>query len=129
MSKQLHRGANHLIFHKARELRNNLTSAEEVLWGYLKTKPLGYKFRRQHPYSLYILDFYSHALKLVIEVDGSIHNIESVKLNDIERQKFLEQDGLKVIRFTNEEVLNKLELVMKRIEAFIIQNKNIDEQE
>ncbi len=53
--------------------------AESILGGYLKTKPFGLKFRRQHPYSVYILDFYCHKLKLVIEVDGSIHYIDTVK--------------------------------------------------
>ena len=68
---------------------------KQILWGYLKTKSLGFKFRRQHPYSLYILDFYCHSLKLVIEIDGSIHEKEEVKENDKIRQQSLEIDGLK----------------------------------
>ena len=59
------------MYQRARELRNNSTHAEIILWGYLKAKPLGYKFRRQHPYAIYILDFYCHSLKLCIEVDGN----------------------------------------------------------
>ena len=70
MKNKMHAGANKFIFQRARELRDRETNAELVLWGYLKGKPLGLKFRRQHPYAVFILDFYCHALKLVIEVDG-----------------------------------------------------------
>jgi very-short-patch-repair endonuclease len=75
MEGKMHNGAQKPIYQFARELRNNATYAEQILWGYLKTKPLGYKFRRQHPYSVYILDFYCHSLKLVVKVDGSIHQL------------------------------------------------------
>ena len=119
MKTNLHGGANNLLFQKARELRNSETHAEQVLWGYLKTKPLGYKFRRQHPYGIYILDFYCHPLKLVIEVDGAIHLEEEVKINDEERQRQLEADGLIVIRFTNEQVVNNLEQVISTIDQNI----------
>ena len=95
--------------------------------GYLKTKPLGIKFRRQHPYSIYILDFYCHSLKLVIEVDGKIHEQPEVKLIDTERQILLEKDGLIVLRFTNELIEKLLEEVIKEIESFIIKKK--DEKE
>lgn len=115
MESKMHGGAQKPLFQRARELRNKSTHAEEVLWGYLKTKPFGIKFRRQHPYSVFILDFYCHSLKLVIEADGSIHNLEEVEKNDIERQQLLEQDGLKVIRFSNEEILNSLEKVKDSI--------------
>ncbi len=77
--------------------------------GILKEKPLGFKFRRQHPYSLYILDFYCDSLKLVIEVDGDIHNKEEVKENDKERQQSLENENLRVLRLTSEEVVETLE--------------------
>ncbi|MBO9682401.1 MAG: DUF559 domain-containing protein [Flavisolibacter sp.] len=63
-----------------------------MLWNYLRTKPFGFKFRRQHPFSIYILDFYCHQLKLVIEVDGSIHNVAEVKQNDEIRQQQLEKE-------------------------------------
>jgi very-short-patch-repair endonuclease len=62
MKTKLHAGAEREIYQRARDLRNRSTPAEEVLWGFLKAKPQGYKFRRQHPYSAYILDFYCHAL-------------------------------------------------------------------
>ena len=119
MRTKLHRGANDLLFQQARELRNNETHAELVLWGYLRTKPSGYKFRRQHPYGIHILDFYCHKLKLVIEVDGSIHSEEEVKRNDEERQRILEADGLIIKRFTNKQVLKKLETVISDIDQYI----------
>ena len=103
MERKMHGGTLKPLFQMAREHRNNSTPAEEILWNYLKTKPFGIKFRRQHPYSIYILDFYCHSLKLVIEVDGSIHNLKEIKNNDIERQRLLEKDGLRVVRFTNDE--------------------------
>ena len=94
-------GADKLLFERAAKLRRQQTFAEEILWNYLRTKPLGFKFRRQHPFSVYILDFYCHELKLAIEVDGSIHNIEEVKENDEIRQKQLEQDCNNFLRFSN----------------------------
>ncbi len=96
------------MYQRARELRYSETHAESILGGYLKTKPFGLKFRRQHPYSVYILDYYCHKLKLVIEVDGSIHYIDTVKENDQQRQTLLEQDGLSVLRFSNKQVLCQL---------------------
>ena len=124
MEKKMHAGAYKLLYQKARELRNNATHAETILWGYLKNKPLGYKFRRQHPYSIYILDFYCHILKLVIEVDGSIHNRTDIKINDEERQVNLQNDGLVVLRFQNEEVTETLEKVILKIENFLSKRKN-----
>lgn len=120
----MHAGAIKPLYQRAREFRNNATHAETILWGYLKTKPLGYKFRRQHPYSNYILDFYCHAIKLVIEVDGPIHNMPEVKINDGQRQSTLQNDGLFVLRFSNETVEKKSELVVPEIENFLLKKKN-----
>lgn len=78
----MHNGAAKPLYQTARELRNNSTTAKTIFWGYLKAKPLGLKFRRQHPCSIYILDFYCHSLKLVIEADGSIHDLNDVIPND-----------------------------------------------
>ena len=112
----MHAGAIRHLYQRARELRNNATHAETILWGYLKTKPHGFKFRRQHPYAIYILDFYCHALKLVIEVDGGIHKVPEVKLNDKQRQDLLQTNGLIVLRFQNELIITKLEEVIREIE-------------
>ena len=94
-----------------------MTHAEIILQAHLKTKPNGFKFRRQHPLGIYIADFYCHKLKLVIELDGSIHDNEEIKLNDEIRQKLIEEDGLTVIRFKNEEILNYIQNVLKVIHA------------
>lgn len=116
----MHAGAAKLIFQRAVELRDNVTHAEELLWNYVRTKPLGYKFRRQHPFSIYILDFYCHALKLVIEVDGGIHNETDVKEADRVRQESLEAQGLMVVRFTNDEITSRLQVMIKKLEAVVL---------
>ena len=108
-------GADKLLFEKAATLRRQQTFAEEILWDYLRTKPLGFKFRRQHPLASYILDFYCHRLKFAIEVDGSIHQKE----NDEIRQKQLEEGGLSFIRFTNDQIILRLEGVIQQIESHL----------
>jgi len=118
-------GADKFLFARAGELRKQQTFAEELLWQYLKTKPLGFKFRRQHVFSNYILDFYCHALKLVIEVYGSIHNEEEIKRNDAIRQKHLENDKLLVLRFTNDEIRLNKEEVVKQIEKHLCLNAKL----
>jgi len=109
-------GAGNLIFEKAKKLRNNVTATEIILWGRLKERFTGMKFRRQHPVSFYIVDFYCHSAKLVIEIDGSIHDLEEIKVKDEIRQKDLEALGLKVIRFTTNDILDDLESVLESIE-------------
>ena len=111
--------ADPLIFENARELRNKLTPAEQIFWLRLKEKFPEYKFRRQHPISIYIADFYCHKLKLVIEIDGPIHDSEEAKLNDEKRQNDLENLDLTVIRFTNEQIKNDIEDVIKIISSLI----------
>jgi len=91
MERKMQAGAIKHLYQKARELRNFSTYAESVLWEYLRTNPLGLKFRRQHPYSIYILDFYCHSVKLIIEVAGSIHHRPDIKLNDNKRQRLLQK--------------------------------------
>ena len=114
------KGASPQIFLNAKKLRENLTAAEEKLWLAVKNNQIdGYKFRRQHPISNYIADFYCHALKLVIEIDGVYHLTEEQKLLDAKRTNDIEFQGLKVIRFTNEEVLLQLTEVIAKIKASI----------
>lgn len=114
-----------LLFARAKELRNNLTHAELIIWEYLKTQPYGYKFRRQHPLLNYVADFFCFPLKLVIEIDGSIHNLTTVKEIDVQRQKDIDSIGLQVIRFTNDEVLKQSEIVIKKIEAIMLEDLKI----
>jgi imidazole glycerol-phosphate synthase subunit HisF len=112
-------GASHLIFANAKHLRKNMTAAETVLWMHLKIGISGFRFRRQHPIGLYIADFYCHKAKLIVEVDGSIHKGPTIKENDERRQKELEKWGYTVIRFTNEEVLQKSETVIDKISDIV----------
>ena len=120
-SENMWKGASPKIFSNAKKLRDNETEAEEKLWLAVKNNQIeGFKFRRQHPLSFYIADFYCHALKLVIEIDGGYHLTEDQQLFDEERTKNLEFQGLKVIRFTNEEVLVQLPEVIAKIKAFIV---------
>ena len=93
-----------------------MTNAELLLWSELKNKKVqGYRFKRQFSIDSFVVDFYCPKLKLVIEVDGSIHlKKEEIKYDDY-RQNKLEALGLKVLRFTNIEVINNLEIVLERI--------------
>ena len=105
-------------FARARDLRKPLTPAEQQLWQALRNRRVGNaKFRRQHPVSHYIVDFYCHEPLLVIEVDGDVHLDEDVQSYDKQRQQHLESLGLTVLRFTNEEVLGELTHVLNTIEA------------
>lgn len=99
-------GASSLTFERARMLRGSMTEAEKLLWNQLRGRSTGYKFRRQHPIRSYIVDFYCHSLKLVIEVDGDVHQEITNIAYDQGRTAFLEDQGITVIRFTNHEVGN-----------------------
>ncbi|WP_165748270.1 leucine--tRNA ligase [Cellulophaga sp. Z1A5H] len=103
----------HLLLEKAKEMRNNPTEAEAVLWESLKGKNSGDKFRRQHLIADFIVDFVCLSKKLVIEVDGAIHDTQ--KEADQARTDVLNARGFKVIRFTNEELIGDLDTVLKSI--------------
>lgn len=94
-----------------------MTEAEAKLWTRLSNKQLnGYRFKRQHPIVNYIADFYCHKAKMIIEVDGKIHEQEQQIAHDNERTRKIEQFGCRVLRFTNAEVMNQIEEVLKKIE-------------
>ncbi|HNU87894.1 MAG TPA: endonuclease domain-containing protein [Ferruginibacter sp.] len=120
MKENMFYGAEPVIFELAKKLRNNVTATEMILWGRLKQYFPEIKFRRQHPVSIYIADFYCHSKKPVIEIDGSIHDNNEIKMKDEIRQKDLESLGIKVIRFTTQEIKNNLESVLKRIEKNLL---------
>lgn len=93
------------IFEKAKLLHKSTISAELLLWEELKGKKiLGFRFRPQHPIDIFIADFYCHPIKFVIEVDGGIHTSEEQKEYDIGRTAELNEWGIEVIRFSNEEI-------------------------
>ncbi len=97
----------------ARQMRKNPTAAEEALWQSLRKRQLGVKFRRQHAIERFIVDFYCRDASLVVEVDGPIRQYTVEE--DAIRQQFLESQGLRVLRFTNDQVLNDLENVLATI--------------
>ena len=103
----------HLLLERAKEMRNNPTEAEKILWLNLKSKALDFKFRQQHLIADFIVDFVCLSKKLVIEVDGEIH--DSQQEADAERTKVLNERGFKVIRFNNKEVLNNVDSVLNII--------------
>jgi very-short-patch-repair endonuclease len=112
----------------ARQLRGSLTKSEACLWKYaLRAKHLkGYQFRRQRPVLQYVADFFCKELKLIIEIDGITHDNKDSLAKDIRREECLVQAGFKIVRFTDDEVLNnivgvisKLEVVISEIEASI----------
>ncbi len=105
------RGTTQQTEEAARRLRQQLTPAEDQLWSALRGRQLlGLKFRCQHPVGRFIVDFYCPSCKLVIEVDGDIHTQQ--KAYDEARTEQLESYGYRVLRFTNEEVLNDLQTVL-----------------
>ncbi len=115
MKENMYYGASHFIFQRAEELRNRMTPAEEILWKHLRINEWKLKFRRQHPIWNYIADFYCHKIKLLIELDGEIHENEEVKTNDAQREEHLREFGLTVLRFKNEEIFKHLSSVIKKI--------------
>jgi adenine-specific DNA methylase/very-short-patch-repair endonuclease len=106
---------NKKLVDRAKELRKNMTAAEKKLWHeYLKT--LDERFWRQRPIDHFIVDFYCPSRYLVIEVDGDTHGTDEAEAYDAERTQILEAYGLKVLRFSNDEVLNNFEGVCAAIE-------------
>lgn len=109
-------GASPELFKFARILRRNMTKSEQILWNRLKANNLnGLKFRRQHPIYCYIVDFYCHQHKLVIELDGEYHSKSNQKLIDGFRDEELKKLGLTVLRFTDQQVISETENVISSI--------------
>jgi very-short-patch-repair endonuclease len=123
--REMFKDAPAYIHANARHLRQNLTHAELVLWTRLKDKPNGFKFRRQHPIATYIVDFYCHAGKLVVEVDGPIHAEETNANNDLQKDEELKKMGLTVLRFSNGDILNDVEDVVIAILQHLENQKEI----
>ena len=102
---------------RRRSLRSDPTKAEYVLWQELRAKKLGVVFRRQFSIGQFIVDFYCHTFRLIIELDGPIH--EQQKEYDRERQIWLEKEGYSVLRFKNDDVLFEREKVLVKIQSLI----------
>jgi len=104
----------------AKELRANMPEAEHRLWSFLRNKQLdGYRFRRQHPVGKYIVDFACVREKLVIEVDGATHGDDMEITYDVQRSKFLESQGWKIICYGNEEIYKNIDDVQDDIYAHL----------
>jgi len=108
------------VMESAKLLRNSMTYHEKLLWEKLKGNQIsGIRFRRQHPIDLFIADFYCHKARLVVEVDGEIHN--NKEEYDDGRSAEMEKYGIRVIRFTNNEVEKNIEKVVQEIETIVIE--------
>ena len=102
------------IQQRAKELRKESTPAEKVLWDRLRNRQLGgYKFRRQAPMGRFVADFYCPECRLIVEIDGDIHDFQLEK--DKLRTEEIKSFGYRVIRFRNEEVLSNIETVLNKI--------------
>ena len=100
-----------------------MTQPETILWSKLKSKNIyGYKFRRQQPIFDYIVDFYCHDLKLIVEVDGQIHALIENIDPDNKRENMLRANGYNILRFTNFDVYNDIETVIDKIKEYITTN-------
>lgn len=107
----------------ARSMRRNPTPAENVLWQRIRKKQInGFRFRRQQAMGRFIVDFYCFEAKLVIEIDGAVHDVPSRAEYDEQRQHHLESLGLFVLRFTNAQVINNAVAVVEFIGDWLAQN-------
>ncbi|MFZ1020097.1 MAG: endonuclease domain-containing protein [Minisyncoccia bacterium] len=103
------------LFERRKELRNNSTPQETLLWSKLKNSQIGLKFRRQHSIGGYIVDFYCPSKRLVIEIDGSQHFTKDNREYDKIRTYFFTGLHIKVLRFTNTEINTNLDGVLQKI--------------
>lgn len=121
----LHADAVPEIFERAKKLRADTTRAEQVLWEQLRAKRfMNLKFRRQHPLHSFIVDFYCHQLKLIVEADGGYHNEPEQHKLDKSRTAELENLGFTVARFMNEEIVQNTEETLKKLEEVILSLKD-----
>ena len=105
----------------ARQLRNNSTKTEILIWQKLKRKQMyGYDFHRQKPIDNYILDFFCYELMVGIEIDGYSHELIEVFEKDTKKTKRMKHFGITVLRFSDVQVLSEMENVLRAIEQYII---------
>jgi Uncharacterized protein conserved in bacteria len=119
MNRSMFYESSPIIFANAKRLRNEPTASEIIFWGLLKQHFADFRFKRQHPVSQYIADFYCHKLRLVVEIDGEIHLSKDAIKNDKLRDEFMNSLNLKIIRFTNDEVCKNGEEVVKKLRELI----------
>jgi len=105
-----------MVVDRARLLRKKATEPERILWRHLRNRNFAsYKFRRQHPFDRYILDFYCPSAKLAIELDGGGHNYHAGQIHDRTRSEFLARHGVVLLRFWNHQIRQELDSVLRAI--------------
>ena len=97
---------------RRKELRRNITLSEKILWTSIRNRKLKYKFRRQYGIGNYIVDFYCPEIKLAIEIDGDSHCFKNAIDYDKNRTKYFNDLGIKVVRYTNNDIKNNLQAVL-----------------
>ncbi|HEY0513699.1 MAG TPA: endonuclease domain-containing protein [Thermoanaerobaculia bacterium] len=108
--------------YQVRDLRRNATATEKILWERLRSRRLqGLKFQRQFPVGPFVADFCCRDRRVIVEVDGEIHSDEQQMARDVERDAYLRGQNYIVVRFTNAEILNDLETVLRRIAIAVYQ--------
>ena len=120
LNHELFGGAKPKTFENARKLRKELTEYESKLWERIRNRKLdGVKFRRQHPMKQFILDFYCASRKLAIEIDGDIHNSNTAIKYDENRSYELEEIGIRILRFSNDQIEKDIEGVLAEIQKHL----------
>ncbi len=110
---------------RARKLRKGMSLPEAMLWKVLRQRPRGLKFRRQHPAGPYVLDFYCHEARLIIEIDGISHDMGDRPFRDEMRDRHFEERGLRVVRIAARDVLADVAGVAESIIALCV-NADVD---
>ena len=103
----------------ARDLRRRMTPAELALWDHLRYDALTLRFRRQHGIGPFVVDFCCLPVRLVVELDGGVHELEDVREQDAWRTAYLQARGFTVLRFPNEQVLSQMDIVLAQIRGAI----------
>lgn len=118
-------GATEETFERAKSLRKEMTNGEKLFWQILRRNNVkGFYFRRQHPINRYIADFYCHKAKLVVELDGEVHNSIDAKEHDENRDAVMMNFGITVLRFKNDDAVKNTDFVVKEIEKHLISRAN-----
>lgn len=108
-----------------RDLRQNMTEAEKILWQRVRNKQLcGVKIRRQYGFGPYVIDFYAPTVNLAIEVDGKIHLTKEQKERDLNKDVFLRDNQIDVVRIKNEEIFDDIDLVILNLETIVNEKLN-----
>ncbi len=99
----------------ARKLRRRMTLPEVMLWQQLRGSPGGVRFRRQHPIGCYVADFFCASARLIIEVDGAVHSLEARPIRDFARDRFMNENGYRVMRIGAADIMRDVEAVAASI--------------